>query len=114
MKKSFVTILVCPFCKSSDNMGLMLDKRLRKQFDMHTEASEPCDECKTTNCVRLFDKDTKKFIGYAKKELLLNAEALEKYKDTSLNALVKLHSDGSMSIYGESTMSVGKDDKSEE
>jgi hypothetical protein len=38
----------------------------------------------------LYDKDTKKFLGYIAKSDVMNEEALEKYKGTPVKALVKI------------------------
>lgn len=46
MDKSYVTITLCPICKE-DNGSLLLDRRLKPRFDMHTiDPTQPCDKCK--------------------------------------------------------------------
>ena len=51
MEKSYVTLeqAVCPACgKTHDTGALLLDRRLRNLFDMHTPTHfDPCPECKT-------------------------------------------------------------------
>lgn len=43
--KSHVTICRCPICKESTN-ELLLDRKLRPQFEMYTTTPNPCDKCK--------------------------------------------------------------------
>lgn len=46
MKKSFVTLSVCPICKKETG-ELLLDRRLRNTFGMHTiNPTRVCDACK--------------------------------------------------------------------
>ena len=77
-----------------------MDKRIRDNTfkEKITKTNELCDECKK-KAIILFDKDTKKFIGYAKKEAFLKQEVLEQFKDTPVKALVKLNTDGTIQFY---------------
>lgn len=43
--KSYVTIAVCPICHKETG-ELLLDRRLRNKFNMHTVTPNPCDKCK--------------------------------------------------------------------
>ena len=45
MDKSYVTLATCPIC-GEENGSLLLDKRLRPKFEMHTPTLDPCDKCK--------------------------------------------------------------------
>jgi hypothetical protein len=45
MDKSFVTMATCPICQK-DTGTILLDRRLKARFDMHTPTPEPCDNCK--------------------------------------------------------------------
>lgn len=95
--KSYVTILKCPWCKEEKNM-LALDKRLKERFDMFTEDSVPCEKCQEENAILLFDRDTKVFLAWIKKEALLKPEITEKYKGKSVKMLGKLNQDGTISF----------------
>ena len=45
MDKSYVTLATCPICQK-ENGELLLDRRLRPRFDMHTPTLDPCEICK--------------------------------------------------------------------
>lgn len=90
--KSYVTMLVCPWCKKPTN-ELALDRRLRDTFEMYTESNRPCDDC-MKDAIILIDYKTEKLVGYVKKELVLNKESLEQFKGTPVKALVKQTIDG--------------------
>ena len=45
MDKSYVTLAVCPICQK-DTGELLLDRRLRPKFEMHTITPNPCDKCR--------------------------------------------------------------------
>ena len=46
--KSYVTLAICPICKNETG-ELLLDRRLRPQFEMHTIIPySVCDNCKKT------------------------------------------------------------------
>ena len=98
MTKSYVTIAQCAWCNKELNM-LMIDKRMRDSFEMHTTVNELCDDCKK-QAIIMYDRDTKNFIGYLKKIAVMNEESLEKYKDTPVKSLVKIN-DGRVTFYDE-------------
>lgn len=43
-EKSYVTLAVCPICKKETGT-LLLDKRLKDRFEMHTITPEVCKKC---------------------------------------------------------------------
>ena len=43
--KSYVTLATCPICRKETGK-LLLDRRLRPKFEMHTQTPEPCDSCR--------------------------------------------------------------------
>jgi hypothetical protein len=45
MDKSYVTLATCPICQK-ENGSLLIDRRLRPTFDMHTPILELCEDCK--------------------------------------------------------------------
>lgn len=45
MDKSYVTLAVCPICQKETG-SLLLDRRLKPVFEMHTTTPEPCDNCR--------------------------------------------------------------------
>ena len=45
MDKSFVTLATCPICQK-ENGSLLLDRRLKPTFEMHTPTLELCEDCK--------------------------------------------------------------------
>jgi uncharacterized protein YbaR (Trm112 family) len=60
MDKSYVTLAVCPICKE-DTGTLLLDRRLKPTFEMHTMTPEPCDKCREqylSKGVLLLEQDT--------------------------------------------------------
>ena len=44
MDKSYVTLTVCPICEKETG-NLLLDRRLRPTFEMHTVTPKPCKAC---------------------------------------------------------------------
>lgn len=60
MEKSYVTLAVCPICRK-DTGTLLMDRRLKPTFEMHTVTPEPCDECREqylTRGVLLIEENT--------------------------------------------------------
>ena len=44
--ESYVTLEVCPICRE-DTGTILLDKRMRDRFEMHTiNPTNPCDKCR--------------------------------------------------------------------
>jgi hypothetical protein len=89
---SHVTMLTCPWC-GKETGELALDMRLRKVFERRTAGPQPCKEC-MKQAIIMFDRDTHKFVGYAKKEGVLSAEALAQFKGTPVKAHVKVEEGG--------------------
>lgn len=44
--KSYVTMAVCPICQE-DTGEILMDRKMRNQFEMRTMTPMPCDACKT-------------------------------------------------------------------
>ena len=60
MDKSYVTMALCPIC-NKDTGTILLDRRLRDRFEMHTVTPEPCDKCRKKYLktgVMLINRDT--------------------------------------------------------
>ena len=93
--KSYVGMLNCPWC--GEATGVLLDRRLRSSLSRENKDIKPCEKCEK-DAVILFDKDSKKLIGYVKKEAILNPEAQEKFKGTPVRALGTLNPDGSITF----------------
>ena len=89
--KSYVGMLNCPWC--GEGTGVLLDRRLRNTLPRNNQDIKPCDKC-MPGAIILYDKDTKKHVGYMKKEAVLNPESMEKFKGTPVKALVELGPDG--------------------
>lgn len=45
MDKSYVTLATCPIC-GEENGTILMDRRLKPTFEMHTPSPEPCSGCK--------------------------------------------------------------------
>jgi len=43
--KSYVSMGLCPICHK-ENGTILMDRRLKDTFEMHTLTAEPCDACK--------------------------------------------------------------------
>lgn len=102
--KSHVGMLNCPWC--GEATGVLLDRRLRNTLSRNNPDTAPCKNCEQ-NAVLLFDKDSKEFLGYAKKEALLNKESMEEFAGQPVKALAKLGPDGEVTIYNPSEEEAG-------
>lgn len=86
----WISMTYCQWCEKS--VDILLDRRMKKTLPKRTPSPEPCEECKK-KAILLYDKNTKKFIGYAKKETFMTPEAIKQYEGTPVKALVTIEGD---------------------
>jgi hypothetical protein len=95
--KSYVTIATCAWCSKELN-ELLLDKKMREIFDMHTKVNDLCDDCKK-QAIIMFDRDSKQFLGYIRKSVVMTDESLKNFDGQTVKALVKINDDKSIRFY---------------